>query len=809
MRPPRTRRRLVARLLAAALLLLLALLGLAVSAVEVASYAVDLPPGLERRAESTRVLDRHGRLLREIRSDDQTRARPIPLDRISPHMVEATLAAEDRRFREHGGIDPLALGRAMLQNLRGLRVVSGASTLTMQLARLLRGGDRTLGNKFVEMALARRIERTLSKDRILEEYLNRAPYGNGFAGVEAAAWGYFRKSAADLSLGEAAALAALPRSPELYDPYRHLDRVRARRDRILERMRGAGTIDEARLRRARAEPLRFHPPLRRFEAPHFVEWVRAEAPRAAEIRTTLDLDLQRRVEVLVERTVRDLRERGGRDAAVVVIENATGDLLAYVGSADFDDPEAGQVDGARALRQPGSAVKPFTYALAFERGYHPASILPDLPARYRTGDRGDYQPRNYDGRFHGPVRAREALANSYNVPAVFLADALTPAALLETYRAFGLDMLREGPDYYGVALTLGDGEVTLLALAGAYATLARGGRRIPTRALLEPTPPPEPERRVVSPLTAWLVTDVLSDRRARVAAFGEGNVLELPFPVAAKTGTSKAYRDNWAVGYTREITVAVWVGNFSGEPMGSVSGITGAGPLFRDVMLAAMEGRHARRTPAPDGLVPLRLCALSGRPAGPDCPLTLLESLPAPVADRLGAETCPFHRRIAIDRRTGGLAGPGCPPEAVERRLFEQYPPEYRPWAREAGRPLPPDTFSPFCPASSAVAVPPGAAAGAGDPFVLLSPIDGARYSIDPDADPTLQTLPLQAAAPDGAVVFLVDGRPVAETGPPYRTLWRLQPGDHVVAARWIPASGSPVERSVRITVQGLPPTPR
>lgn len=791
-RPP-TRRRTplharLGRLALAAAAALLALAGLAVAAVEAASYLTDLPAELERPGQSLRLLDAKGRLLREIRSGRQTRARPVPLDQLSPHVVPATLAAEDRRFWSHGGVDVLALGRAVVQNTLSAEVVSGASTITMQLARLLRGGDRTLANKFLEAALARKLERTFDKRRILEEYLNRAPYGNEIEGIDAAAWGYFRKSASDLSLGEAAALAALPRSPSLYDPYKRRENLLARRDRVLDRMLRAGWIGAAEHRRAQAERLQVHPPLRRFEAPHFVEAILARRPGlAGNVRTTLDLDLQRRVETIVERVVAELRERGGRDAAVVVLDNRSGDVLAYVGSADFFDPEAGQVDGARALRQPGSALKPLTYALAFESGFTPASVLPDVPSSFATAGGDLYEPRNYDGKFHGPTRAREALANSYNVPAVWLAQQLTPQRLLEAYRAFGLTMLDRPADHYGVALTLGDGEVTLLALTAAYAALARGGLLLPPRLLADDPPTPDPTR-VVRATTAYLVTDVLADRRARLAAFGEGNVLELPFRTAAKTGTSKSYRDNWTVGYTRELTVGVWVGNFSGEPMGSVSGISGAGPLFREVLLAAMEGRKPEPWPRPAGLADLRVCPLSGEQAGPDCPHALTEPVPEALARR-AAGTCSWHRRLPIDRRNGRLAGPDCPPELVDHPLFEIYPATFAAWAADAGRPVPPTADSPLCPLRPeddlVAAADPQAARR---PVVLAWPEDGSRFSVDPDVPPELQTIALvarvPAATPSTRVTFLVDDRPLAESAAPFRASWRLEPGRHVLAAR-------------------------
>lgn len=758
-------------------------------ALVVAAALVPLPPALRADAAyepSSKLLDRHGVVLREVRASDGTRARWVPLSEVGDATKRAMVAAEDRRFREHPGVDPLSIVRAAGQALVERRIVSGASTLTQQLARLVVPRPRTFAGKFREMALALRIEWSLSKDEILEQYLNRAPFGPNLRGIEAASRFYFDKPTGELSLAEAAALASMPRGPSLYDPRRGTERLRRRRDRVLGRMQAAGLATADEVERARREPIVVSEAGGGLAVPHFARALLdgrldpalgSLAGRTSEIRTTLDAHLQREVEAAARAAVRGLAKRHVGAASVVVVDNATGDLLAYVGSPDVEDAaHLGQNDGVLAARQPGSSLKPFLYELAFERmGLTPASVLPDVELHLADGD-GDYHPQNYDGRFHGPVRAREALANSYNVPAVWLAAALGPDRALERLRALGLGTLDQGAAHYGAAIALGDGEVRLLDLANAYATLARGGVARPLRAVLAATdrtgaplamPGVEPVR-VLDATAVALVTDVLSDASARIGAFGEKNVLELPFPVAVKTGTSKGYRDNVTVGFTPDVTVAVWVGNFDGSPMQGVSGVTGAGPLFRAVMLAAAHGRDAAFGEG-DDVESVEVCALSGELPGDACPHRVRERF---ARGKGPTRSCSMHERAKVDVRNGLRAGPGCPARFVEERTFESFDRRFAAWAVAAGRPLAPTRWSPLCPGASHEA--PGSGAGR-----ILFPLDGARFVLDPSLG-SRQTLRIRAAS-DGAARFLIDGRAVAASGHGYLD-WPLVAGVHHVA---------------------------
>ena len=548
---------------------------------------VPLPRGItEPPASGLEFLDRHGRTLRELRDGQEQFSRTAAEGEIPTVLMQATLAAEDQRFWSHNGVDWRATLRAAWQLVRNGRIVSGGSSITQQLVKLAAPRPRTFRTKLIEAAQALRLEREWDKPRILAAYLNRLDYGNLRAGSDAAARHYFDKAPADLSAAEAAFLAGLPQAPSRLNPRARFAGAKRRQEWILGRMHALGWLTSEDYTRALAEPVQLAPPRREFAAPHFVDLLlEREAPdtsRPQRVTTTLDLELNRFVEQTLRSQLARLREQQVGNGAAVVLDNRTGAVLALVGSEDYFAPAAGQVNGAWAPRSAGSTLKPFTYALAFERGATPASIVADVPCEFSTAT-GVFAPVNYDRHCHGPVRHRLALANSLNIPAVRVLDELGGAAVLHArLRACGLTTLAQPAEHYGLGLTLGNAEVRLLELANAYACLARLGEWRPWR-LLEGAGDYKSPTRVISREAAWLVADVLADNRARALAFGLETPLRFDFPVACKTGTSTDYRDNWAVGYTPEFTVAVWAGNFDGSPMRGVSGVTGAGPVLHTI----------------------------------------------------------------------------------------------------------------------------------------------------------------------------------------------------------------------------------
>jgi penicillin-binding protein 1C len=561
--------------------------------------------------------------------DERRYAKHCALDEISPHLIDATLSAEDQRFFRHSGIDWLASARAAGSALLHDGARSGASTITQQLVKLVRPGPRTLQRKIEEMWLARRVELEWSKRRILEEYLNRLDYGNLQHGIAAASWFYFSKPPSDLSAAEAAFLAALPRAPGRLDPHKNLPAARERQQWVLGRMKANGLLDAAAHERAMAEPLRIAPPRHSWQAPHFVDLLLKRRdllpPSGGPVRTTLDLSLNHFVENCLNDQLRLIAEHHASSAAAVVIHNPTGEVLSMAAASHEEFlAGTGQMNGAWIIRSPGSAVKPFTYLLALERGANPCTVVADVPTDFPTPT-GLYRPNNYNHRYHGPVTLRHALGNSLNVAAIKALElAGGPDALHRRLCELGLTTLDHTPEYYGLGLTIGNGEVRLLELTSAYATLARLGLHKPWR-LLANTDSGRAGSRVCDPRACWLIADMLSDNHARSASFGLNSYLAFDFPVACKTGTSSAYRDNWVVGYTPEFSVGVWVGNMDGSPMRNITGVTGAGPILHSIFNHLHETRGTSWFERPEGITTHRIHPLTGRLAAHDQPAAIDE----------------------------------------------------------------------------------------------------------------------------------------------------------------------------------------
>ena len=674
--------------------------------------ARQLPPPEELAVQratfaTTKIYDREGNLLFDIFDPHGGRRTEVPLERISPHLINATIATEDRNFYAHPGFDPYSIARAIYYNLTEGEIVSGASTITQQLARnvLLSPEERveqSASRKIKEIVLAAEITRTYPRETILEIYLNQIFYGNLAYGIEAAAETYFDKSAAELTLAEAAVLAGLPQSPAFYDPYTNPEAAKKRQWVVLNLMVEAGFITQDEAEEAIEEKVYFQSLRGDLQAPHFVTYVRQQLEArwgvesiyhwGLKVYTTLDPHLQEIAEREAAAHIAALSDHHATNAALVALDPQTAEIKAMLGSVDFFNSAIdGQVNVALSLRQPGSAIKPLAYIAAFEKGWTPSTLIMDVPTEYPDG----YRPENYDKKFHGPVSVRAALANSYNIPAVKALEFVGLPAMLDTARRMGISSLNQAD--YGLSLVLGSGEVTLLEMTAAYAVLANGGvYREPVaisriedaagRVVYEYQPPAG--NYVVSPQHAYLITDILADNEARAPMFGLNSPLKLSRAAAAKTGTTNDYRDAWTVGYTPDLVTGVWVGNSDNSSMDALPGSRGAGPIWHNFMEQALADAPPLDFERPPGIIELEICADSGTLPSQVCPKRRTELFsidqppPGPEYD--------LHQLVRLDRITGKRATEFCPHNVVIEKYFKVFSPEYRQWAEEHGYPQPP-----------------------------------------------------------------------------------------------------------------------
>ncbi len=656
--------------------------------------------------ESTKIYDRNGVLLYEVFDPTGGRRTVVSLQRIPLYVREATIATEDPTFYANPGFNPFSILRALWQNLRQGDIVSGASTITQQLVKnTFLSPEVTYSRKIKEAILAAEITRRYSKDQILEMYLNGVYYGNMAYGLGTAAEVYFGKAVEKLTLAEGALLVGLQQGPALYDPYTSLAAAKIRQGIVLDLMARRGYITRDEARTAPTQELRLAPRRIEMKAPHFVVYVREqlEAQYGTErvdrgglrVYTTLDMKLQEAAERIVRDKLAEIASFNATNAAVVALNPQNGQILAMLGSADFDNEDIdGQVNVAIRLRQPGSSIKPVNYVAAFERGWTAATFIMDIKTQFPDGANPPYEPKNHDDKEHGPVLVRDALARSLNIPAVKTLQFVTLPGMLEMAHRLGIQSLNR-PDY-GLSLTLGGGDVTLLELVGAYGAFANGGRRVkPTcilriedhsgRRIAEASSAPGPQ--VLDPRHAYIITSILSDKEARLQTYGPNNPLELSRPAAAKTGTTDDYRDAWTVGYTPDLVSGVWVGNSNGKPMQRIYGGRGAAPIWHDFMEEALRDTPVHGFVMPDGMETAEICPVSGELRSENCPPPRTEIFVAGTAPR---ESCHMHADVRLCQVSGQRASELCPANVVTTQYYEVYPPEYRAWAEAQGKPQPP-----------------------------------------------------------------------------------------------------------------------
>lgn len=690
----------------------------AASAFAYRAIASDLPEigDLEALASSfqtARIYDRNGNQLVAL-ADPQTGNRTrVSLEEIAQDLIDATIATEDSRFYENPGFDPIGIARAIVQAAQEGEAVSGASTITQQLVRALvlseeERSQRTLRRKTREIILAAEMWQKYDKETILELYLNEIYYGNLAYGIEAASQTYFNKTARELTLAEASLLAGLPQAPAFWDPYTNPEGALIRQTQVLNLMIAEGYVSFAEAQAAQNETAAFiynltPPAAPQVRYPHFAYTVlqQAETLLGAQtiyrgglrIYTTLDPAAQQLAETAVQEGRAAINNAGANNTAMVVLQPATGEILALVGSADFhNEAISGQVNMALAPRQPGSSIKPLVYLSAFEQGWTPSTLIWDVPTSFPDGANPPYQPKNYDDQFHGPLRLRPSLGNSYNIPAVKALEFVGVCPFIANVQKVGLNSLRdEGcatvgqPSHHGLALALGGGETSPLEMAGAFGVLANQGRFIQPFAISRienrqgeiqyEQAAPGAEAQVVRPEHAYLLSDILSDNNARQPAFGQNNQLVISgHRVAAKTGTSGSsrfdVRDNWTIGYTPEVVTAVWVGNTDNTPMGqNASGVEVAAPIWNRFMSQYLSGRTPVDFIRPAGVLDVEICADSGTRPGPGCGTRLVERF---AQDQLPLNSdADFTQLALIDLWTGLRANDRCPESTQEAGFFD------------------------------------------------------------------------------------------------------------------------------------------
>lgn len=570
-------------------------------------------------SQPTRILDRNGRLLYEIYIDK--RFDPVKLDQIPQNVIDATIAVEDDQFYSHKGFDVQSMVRAMKVNLTE-DSLQGGSTITQQLVKnVLLTPERTLSRKVKELVLSILVETKYSKDEILELYLNNISYGGSAWGIQSASQKFFEKDVWELNLAEASLLAGLPTAPSVYSPlYGDMDKVKSRQRYVLNRMKETGKITAEQAQAAYDEELVIAPQTEYIRAPHFVAFVRKDledkfGKRFVElggltITTTLDLDLQEKVQQIVKEEVEKYSWLNISNGAAVVLDSQNAEILAYVGSVDYFKDDWGAFDVVTSYRQPGSSIKPVTYSLALESGFTAASAIEDKEVVYQIPGQKPYKPKNYDGKYHGRVTLRDALANSYNIPAVKLAEKVGPDNIVRLGKEFGLSNW-EVDGSYGLSVTLGGKEVRLLDHTNLFATFARKGKYKEASPYISIVDSGgyqsyfdnREERIVIGEGTAYIIWNILSDANARTPAFGTRNFLNIPGKrVAVKTGTTDNIRDNFTMGFTPSYTVGVWVGNNDNTPLNArlASGLSGAAPIWNRIMGTVLENKENEVMAMPD-----------------------------------------------------------------------------------------------------------------------------------------------------------------------------------------------------------------
>ena len=726
--------------------------------------------------------DRGGSILRWVPAANGERHIWTPLNNIPDIVKDAFISAEDHRFYSHPGIDALAILRAVRSNFIEGRIVSGASTLTQQLSRLTYPRKRTYYDKLVELLRSLRIELLLDKEQILELYLNRVPLGNNLLGVKAGSMVYFGKSLSRLTYSEAALLASLPKAPGKLNPYgRNASLLIERKNWVLRKMHINEHISSDMLSSSLKDIPILKPKSFPFGAPHLINQV-LQVSRNGNHTTTIDLKLQSRVEQILKSHQFRLKRKTAHQASVVILNNKNSEILSLVGAIEYSSRHQGFNNGANALRSPGSTLKPFLFAQALDSGLNTATVLEDIEKKYAS-PQGVYRPVNFNKKSYGPVSMRNALGNSLNQTAVSLLNTIGYSSFYETLQSLELINFPErGPEHYGLGMVIGNPEVTLVQLASAYAALARGGLFIPAKYFVNDKS--SKGTRIYSEEASYILTDMLSDPSARNLTFGDFFNQKLPFKVALKTGTSTNYRDGWIVGYTPQHTIAIWVGNFNGEPTAGMSGAGAGGPVLVDILNELYPNGFSSSFSSPEGVVSNEVCSYSGMKPNKFCPHTKRELF---IAGMEPEEICDYHNEpggthnlppqfatwlhgkykkgIEGNYRLAGFSRDLAKTFQAENRIYRNTEIRY-----ESTVPS----------------------------IQITSPVNGEIFIMDLNEGSYQIELEASSSLPVPEITWYVDGREYDKVGPPYKTKWHLSRGTHTITAVGPGNSGDSVEVEMR-----------
>ncbi len=713
--------------------------------------------------------DRNGHPLRFVANNEGDFIYPVSLDEQAKTLIDAVLIIEDKNFYKHPGYDIFAMCRAFYQNLANLRVVSGASTITQQLIRITQPKPRKLSTKFYELCSSIILEKQLTKDKILENYLNSVCFFGNIRGTAMASLLLYGKSPNMLNLAESATLAAAIQAPGRYNPFKKAGNLALlkRRNRILKSMLEAGKCSKKKYDAAILEQIPTYGKKKPFNGPHFCDFLKKQFSKPVGIvKTTLDLNLQNKVVSTIKSHMPRLTKSGANQCSVLILDSNTLETLAFVGSAEYGPIAQGYNNGIVALRSGGSVLKPFLYALAFEMGFYPSYVISDTMQSFRS-NKGDYLPENANRKNYGPVSMRSALGNSLNISAVKVLNYLGIETFYKMLTDLGLLAYKKGKDeFYGLGLAIGNPEINMLSLGKAFSIFTNGGVLKNLRFLEKERSYSRP---IISKESAHMVFDILADESARLKTFGNPSFFKTQIPTAIKTGTSTAYRDCWLVSNDGHYTCVIWVGNFNGCSTGNLTGATACGPIFRDIN---KQRKNLRKIERDEGdLLLEKVCSISGQPPSELCKPTGKDIFKKGEYKKL--EKCTFHKKSSEKH---------------------ELTPDYASWLAIRGRQLDEDPFTlkdtrkgqstedtDGTKASNAFSIKNNNEQGLVN-IEIVSPHDGDRYVHSNFHDTTiyLRAIPSQRVE---EIVWLINGEEFMRTTPPYEAYWNAEPGHYRILA--------------------------